>query len=82
LTYNFISAFSQNKFGLYDFKNYIWYQAYAIGNKRSLKGKEVKFNRIVLQTLTFTPGALGIAPANHGSILLSDSRHGIKNPSP
>jgi 7-keto-8-aminopelargonate synthetase-like enzyme len=29
-----------------------------------------------VQTLTFTSGALGIAPANHGSILLSDSRHG------
>jgi len=36
----------------------------------------VKINRIVLQTLTFTSGALGIAPAYHGSILLSDSRHG------
>jgi hypothetical protein len=36
----------------------------------------VKINRIVLQTLTFTSGALGIAPAYHGSIVLSDSRHG------
>jgi hypothetical protein len=36
----------------------------------------VKINRIVLQTLTFTSGTLGIAPAYHGSILLSDSRHG------
>jgi 7-keto-8-aminopelargonate synthetase-like enzyme len=40
------------------------------------QGLGVKINRIVLQTLTFTSGALGIAPANHGSILLSDSRHG------
>jgi len=35
----------------------------------------VRINRIVLQTLTFTSGTLGIAPAYHGSILLSDSRH-------
>ena len=41
------------------------------------QGLGVKINRIVLQTLTFTSGALGIAPANYGSILLSDSRHGI-----
>ena len=41
------------------------------------QGLEVKINRIVLQTLTFTSGILGIAPAYHGSILLSDSRHGI-----
>ena len=40
------------------------------------QGLGVKINRIVLQTLTFTSGALGIAPANRGSILLSDSRHG------
>ena len=40
------------------------------------QGLEVKINRIVLQTLTFTSGTEGIAPANHGSILLSDSRHG------
>ena len=40
------------------------------------QGLGVKINRIVLQTLTFTSGTLGIAPANHGSILLSDSRHG------
>ena len=40
------------------------------------QGLGVKIKRIVLQTLTFTSGALGIAPANHGSILLSDSRHG------
>jgi hypothetical protein len=40
------------------------------------QGLGVKINRIVLQTLTFTSGTGGIAPANHGSILLSDSRHG------
>jgi 7-keto-8-aminopelargonate synthetase-like enzyme len=40
------------------------------------QGLGVKINRIVLQTLTFTSGTLGIAPAYHGSILLSDSRHG------
>jgi 7-keto-8-aminopelargonate synthetase-like enzyme len=40
------------------------------------QGLEVKINRIVLQTLTFTSGTLGIVPANHGSVLLSDSRHG------
>jgi 7-keto-8-aminopelargonate synthetase-like enzyme len=40
------------------------------------QGLRVKINRIVLQTLTFTSGTLGIAPAYHGSILLSDSRHG------
>ena len=40
------------------------------------QGLGVKINRIVLQTLTFTSGTWGIAPANHGSILLSDSRHG------
>jgi hypothetical protein len=36
----------------------------------------VKINRIVLQTLTFTFGTLRIAPANLGTFLLSDSRHG------
>jgi hypothetical protein len=40
------------------------------------QGLGVKINRIVLQTLTFTSETLGIAPANHGFILLSDSRHG------
>jgi hypothetical protein len=40
------------------------------------QGLGVKINRIVLQTLTFTSGILGIAPANHGSFLLSDRRHG------
>ena len=40
------------------------------------QGLGVKINRIVLQTLTFTSGALGIAPAYNGSVLLSDSRHG------
>ena len=40
------------------------------------QGLGVKINRIVLQTLTFTSGILGLAPANRGSILLSDSRHG------
>ncbi len=40
------------------------------------QGLEVKISRIVLQTLTFTSGTVGIAPANHGSTLLSDSRYG------
>jgi hypothetical protein len=50
--------------------------AHAIGIRGDEQGLGVKINRIVLQTLTFTSGALGIAPAYHGSILLSDSRHG------
>jgi 7-keto-8-aminopelargonate synthetase-like enzyme len=40
------------------------------------QGLGVKINRIVLQTLTFTSGTSGTAPADKGSILLSDSRHG------
>ncbi len=40
------------------------------------KGLRVEIIRIVLQTLTFTSGTLGSAPAYHGSVLLSDSRHG------
>jgi len=40
------------------------------------QGLVVIINRIVLQTLTFTSGTRGRAPAYHGFILLSDSRHG------
>ena len=54
----------------------ILFQAHAIGIRGVEQGLEVKINRIVLQTLTFTSGTGGIAPAYHGSILLSDSRHG------
>ena len=61
---------------IFVFSSCYWYLR---GDERGLG---VKINRIVLQTLTFTSGALGIAPANHGSVLLSDSRHGNKIPLP
>ena len=50
--------------------------AHAIGKRGEKQGLRVKIIRIVLQTLTFTSGTLGLAPAYHGSVLLSDSRHG------
>jgi hypothetical protein len=50
--------------------------AHAIGKRGEKQGLRVKIIRIVLQTLTFTSGTLGLAPAFHGSVLLSDSRHG------
>jgi hypothetical protein len=51
--------------------------AHAIGIRGDELRWDVKFNRIVLQTLTFTFGASGNAPAYRGTYLLSDSRHGI-----
>jgi len=50
--------------------------AHAIGIRGEKQGLRVEIIRIVLQTLTFTSGTLGLAPAYHGSVLLSDSRHG------
>jgi len=52
------------------------FQAHAIGIRGEKQGLSVEIIRIVLQTLTFTSGTLGSAPAYHGSVLLSDSRHG------
>jgi len=52
------------------------FQAHAIGKRGEKQGLRVEIIRIVLQTLTFTSGTLGLAPAYHGSVLLSDSRHG------
>jgi 7-keto-8-aminopelargonate synthetase-like enzyme len=52
------------------------FQAHAIGIRGEKQGLRVEIIRIVLQTLTFTSGTLGLAPAYHGSVLLSDSRHG------